>query len=201
MAPLIATIDSGPSDSELCCMAAHGSAERAFKLIYTRYRDRIFRLASTYTADSDDASDITQQVFIRAHRSIGQFRGHSQLYTWLYRIAINCCKDWVKQAHYVRNDRRDEAWWSERATGECLFTRPVRTESAVESRETRDILRVALEKLKPEFREALVLREVQGLSYREVGVALSCTEGTVKSRISRARHQLRNELSRLGCDV
>ena len=201
MAPFVAAIESGPSDSELCRMAQQGRADKAFKLMYARYRDRIFRLANTYAGDSDDASDITQQVFIRAHRSIGQFRGHAQLYTWLYRIAINCCKDWVKQAHHARNDQRDEAWWSERAAGEGLFTHPVRTESAIERREAREVLQVALGKLKPEFREALVLREVQGLSYREVGTALCCSEGTVKSRISRARRQLRRELLRMGCDI
>ncbi|MCH2665842.1 RNA polymerase subunit sigma-70, partial [bacterium] len=82
------------TDTELCEIALHGHIEEAFGVIYDRYRDRIYRLACSYAEDRDDAEDVTQQVFIRAHRSLHQFRGGSQLFTWLYRIAINCCKDW-----------------------------------------------------------------------------------------------------------
>jgi RNA polymerase sigma-70 factor (ECF subfamily) len=185
------------TDSELCELASRGLSGEVFQVIYRRYRDRIFRLAYAYANDPDDAEDVTQLVFIRAYRSIHLFRGHSQLYTWLYRIAINCCKDWIKQAHHVRFDRRDELWWSERAMGDSMFTSPTRTESMIEQREANEVLQTALDRLNPDFRSALVLREVDGMSYREVAEVLSCSEGTVKSRIFRARHQLRKGLASL----
>ncbi len=193
-------LDETRTDTELCALVLSGT-ENAYRVIYDRYRDRIHRLAYSYTSDADDSEDVTQQVFIRAYRSMGVFRGQSRLYTWLYQIAINCCKDWVKQAHHTRCDRRDELWWSDRAMGDSLFTRPSRTESSVERREAADVLRTALDGLKPAFRSPLVLREVEGMTYREISRALNCTEGTVKSRISRARHQLKTELISLGYAV
>ncbi|HAA74390.1 TPA: RNA polymerase subunit sigma [Candidatus Latescibacteria bacterium] len=185
-------------DAELCRMANDGQADAAFAAMYERYRDRIMRLASAFARDEDDAQDITQQVFIRAHRSIHHFRGHAQLYTWLYRITVNCCKDWIKQASQARCEHRDPSWWSERDLGESLFTEANRAEAGVERREAGEALQQALTALSPEFRSTLVLREIDGLSYREVGQTLGCSEGTVKSRICRARRQLRRELTRLG---
>ncbi len=186
------------TDTELCKIALHGHIQEAFGVIYDRYRDRIYGLACSYAEDRDDAEDVTQQVFIRAHRSLHQFRGGSQLFTWLYRIAINCCKDWVQQAYHARKDRCDDYWWSKQATGDDLFSKPTRTESRLEQREADDFLQKALARLTPEFRSALVLRELDGMSYREIGRALGCSEGTVKSRICRARHQLKKQLVVLG---
>ncbi len=194
MARLTSVLIETKTDSELCELAAGGATGDAFQVIYQRYRTRIYRLVHAYANDPDDAEDVTQLVFIRAYGAIHLFRGHSGLYTWLYRIAINCCKDWVKQAHNARRGWKDEVWWSERSTGDGLFTSSARTESMIEQREAKDFLQAALERLRPEFRSALVLREIEGMSYREVGEVLSCSQGTVKSRIFRARHQLRKEL-------
>ena len=182
------------TDPELCQAAADEGSQRAFATLHSRYRDRIYRLASTYLGNPDDAEDVTQEVFVRAYRAVGSFKGQSQFFTWLYRIALNCCKDWVKQAHYVRSDRRDDLWWSGCADDSSLFGRASRAELGVERREARMLLDQALAKLSPEFRDALVLREVDGLSYREIGRVLGCSDGTVKSRIFRARHQMRRIL-------
>ena len=189
-------LEETDTDSELCNQIQRGS-EEAFHVVHRRYRDRIFRLAYAYVNNRDDAEDVTQIVFVRAHKAIGKFRGNSQFFTWLYRIALNCCKDWVKQAHIVRCDRKDDMWWSGRATDESLFARSPRTDYQAEQHESNEILASALEKLRPEFRSALTLREIEGMSYREISQVLACSEGTVKSRISRARHQLRNELAPL----
>ena len=189
------------SDDDLCTLVSRGQSDDAFRVIYARYGDRIFRLANAYIKNQDDAADITQQVFLRAHRSIHRFRGQAHLYTWLYRIAINCCKDWVKQVHLARYDRRDDDWWSERSAADGLFTVPTRTESRVERREVEEAMKAALSGLSPVFRSALELREIDGLSYREVARVLSCSEGTVKSRISRARRQLRDELVARGHEL
>lgn len=178
-----------------------GDRDAAFGRMYHLYRERIFRLASSYARDEDDAHDITQLVFVRAHRSLDRFRGQSRIYTWLYRIAVNCCKDWIKQAHQARCDRRDDGWWSERAIDEGLHTVGERTESLVERRETVEALEEAMKDLKPEFREALVLREIEGLTYREIATTLSCSEGTVKSRICRARRHIKSVLIRAGHSV
>jgi len=182
------------TDPELCQAAADEGSQRAFATLNSRYRDRIYRLASTYLGNPDDAEDVTQVVFVRAYRAVGSFKGQSQFFTWLYRIALNCCKDWVKQAHYVRSDRRDDLWWFGCADDSSLFGRASRAELGVERREARMLLDQALAKLSPEFRDALVLREVDGLSYREIGRVLGCSDGTVKSRIFRARHQMRRIL-------
>jgi RNA polymerase sigma-70 factor (ECF subfamily) len=163
-------------------------------VVHRRYRDRIFRLAYAYVNNVDDAEDVTQIVFVRAHKALGKFKGNSQLFTWLYRIALNCCKDWVKQAHIIRCDGRDDTWWSGRGTEDSLFSRSDRADHQAEQLESNDILSAALEKLRPEFRSALIHREIDGMSYRQISQVLSCSEGTVKSRISRARHQLRKNL-------
>lgn len=182
------------TDSELCRRIRWGSDE-VFHVVHQRYRDRIFRLAYAYVNNFDDAEDVTQIVFVRAHKALGKFKGDSQLFTWLYRIALNCCKDWVKQAYIARCDRRDDIWWSGRATEDSLFSRSDRADHQAERNESNDILSAALEKLRPEFRWALVHREIHGMSYRQISQVLSCNEGTVKSRISRARHQLRKDLT------
>jgi RNA polymerase sigma-70 factor (ECF subfamily) len=182
------------TDPELCRAAADEGSERAFAALHSRYRERIYSLAFTYLGNPDEAEDVTQEVFVRAYRAMGSFKGQSQFFTWLYRIALNCCKDWVKQAHYVRCDRRDDLWWSGCPEGSSLFGRVSKVEQSVERREARALLEQALAKLSPEFREALVLREVDGLSYREIGQVLGCSEGTVKSRIFRSRFQMRRIL-------
>lgn len=185
------------SDGELCDLALAGRPDGAFREISARYRDRIYRLALGYTKDADDAEDIVQRVWIRAYRSMPRFRRHSGLYTWLYRIAVNCCKDWVKQAHIARYDRKEGPWWTGRQSGDALFTSTSRAESGLERREAAETLATALQSLAPEFRDALVLREIDGLSYREIGQVQACTEGTVKSRISRARTRLKAVLERM----
>ncbi len=185
------------TDSELCLAVTNGGSQAAFAALHGRYRDRIFRLAATFLGSPDDAEDVTQEVFVRAYKAIDHFKGQSQFFTWLYRIALNCCKDWAKQAYRVRCDSRDDLWWSACSEDRSPYTGPVRVEHEVEQREARVFLEEALATLPSDFRDALILREVDGLSYREIGQVLACSEGTVKSRIFRARHQMRRSLQSL----
>ena len=182
------------SDAELCREAQGNAADSAFKVLYDRYWARIYGVALGFVKNRDDATDVAQQTFVRAHRSLHRFKGEAAFYTWLYRIAVNCCKDWTLQAHQKRCSRMDNLWWSERAVDDALFGSDVRTDASVERRETRDVLAHAISELPAEFKTALVMREIDGMTYRQIGDALGCTEGTVKSRIFRARRLLRKAL-------
>ena len=185
------------TDMELCRAASEEGSQSAYAALHARYRDRIYRMAVTFLKDPDDAEDVTQESFARAFKSMSHFKGQSQFFTWLYRIALNCCKDWAKQAYRVRCDSRDDLWWSTCSEDRSLFSSGSRVEHDVERREARAFLESAMADLPLDFRDALVLREVDGLSYREIGQVLGCSEGTVKSRIFRARHQMRRSLKAL----
>ena len=142
------------------CWRQDRSAQRQ---LYELTSEKIHRLMLRMTRNADDAFDLAQDTYLRAFARMDRFDGRSSLATWLYRIAINCCKDWVKQAHNARRGWKDEVWWSERSTGDGLFTSSARTESMIEQREAKDFLQAALERLRPEFRSALVLREIEGM--------------------------------------
>ena len=179
-------------DARLVARAREGDRE-AFSELVRRYHERIFNTVYALVGDRDDADDLTQEVFLKAYRSLSGFRGQSRFYTWLYRIGVNRCLDWMKS----RNRRRDlslerEGWdgFEDPVGG----TRPEASDARVQRGELQTILKRALETLAPEYRSAVVLREIDGLAYEEIACVLGCSVGTVKSRLFRARMKLRGVL-------
>ena len=181
-------------DDKVLVGYAQKGQTRAFSELVRRHQMRIFHTAFGMVGNREDADDLAQLAFIKAFQSLHQFRGQSLFSTWLYRISINCCLDWIKSQQRKYDVKMDDEWWFRQADGEALFAGPKRTDYRVEQGELRDVLTQVLADMPPNFRSVLVLRELNGLSYQEIASVEGCSVGTVKSRLFRARAQLRKLL-------
>lgn len=169
-----------------------------FEVLFTRYEKGIFNLIYRMVGDYEDATDLTSQTFLHALRAYDRFRGEAQAYTWLYRIAVNLCKN-----HFRKRDReaRIEVVSLDApiiADGEEM-EREIEDmthspEVSLESREMQALIQQAIMSLSHDLRVVILLRDVQGLSYQEVAEVANCTVEAVKSRIFRARGHLRRVL-------
>lgn len=174
-----------------------GGDEVAFNLLVRKYQHKVANLISRYVYDSGEIEDITQEVFVKAYRAIGGFRGDSAFYTWLYRIAINTAKN-----HLVAQSRRPPNTDVEAQDAELTDAgqnlRDVGTpESNLLSRELAQRVAKAVRELPEELRTAITLRELEGLSYEEIATVMECPIGTVRSRIFRAREAIDKQLEPL----
>ena len=169
--------------------------KHAFELLVLKYQRKIMRLLSRLIHDPAEAEDVAQDAFIKAYRAIPQFRGESAFYTWLYRIAVNTAKN-----HLVARRRRPSGSAQyENDDGETFDETDnlsdINTpEAAFASREIADTVNRAIEALPEELRTAIVLREIEGLSYEEIAQSMNCPIGTVRSRIFRAREAIASRL-------
>ncbi|MGH6609355.1 MAG: RNA polymerase sigma factor RpoE [Burkholderiaceae bacterium] len=167
----------------------------AFDLLVAKYQRKIFRLLSRLIRDSAEIEDVAQEAFIKAYRALPNFRGDSAFYTWLYRIAINTAKN-----HLVSQGRRaptsTEADIEDAETfddGDHL--RDLNTpDSMLLTKEVAEAVNRAIDQLPEDLRTAIVLRELEGLSYEEIAESMQCPIGTVRSRIFRAREAIAEEL-------
>ena len=164
---------------------------RAFEMLVVKYQRRIERLIGRMVRDVDLVPDIAQETFIRAYRALPQFRGESAFYTWLYRIAVNSAKKalmdmkrdpLVSQSAPYGDDEGDE---TSRAENELSDGET--PEALLASKEIAVAVNSAIEALSEELRQAITLREIEGLSYEEIAEVMNCPIGTVRSRIFRAR--------------
>lgn len=167
---------------------------RAFELLVIKYQRRIERLIGRMVRDVDLVQDIAQETFIRAYRALHQFRGEAQFYTWLYRIAVNTAKKalldmkrspLVTESALHNGDDEDET--SRR--GQELISDET-PETVLAAREIAEAVNAAMEALPEDLRQAVTLREIEGLSYEEIASAMGCPIGTVRSRIFRAREAI-----------
>lgn len=162
----------------------------AFELLMSEYEKNVYSIALRMTGNSEDAADMTQEAFIKAFNSIAAFRGDSKFSVWLYRIVSNVCLDFIR----ARNRRPTVSLSAEDDDGEetqlDITDESQSPEVLLERGLTRDAVRRGLNTLPPDFRQILLLREIQGLSYEEIAKALGLEAGTVKSRIFRARKRL-----------
>jgi RNA polymerase sigma-70 factor (ECF subfamily) len=187
----------GDSDAQLVERAVAGD-QRAFELLVIKYRRRIERLIGRMVRDVNLVEDIAQETFIRAYRALHQFRGDAQFYTWLYRIAVNTAKRFLLKLKndpavfygaLQSNDEDDETFQrrSEPSTDET-------PESVLAAKEIGQAVHAALEALPDDLKQALTLREIEGLSYEEIAGLMNCPLGTVRSRIFRAREAVSNKV-------
>lgn len=183
---------AGQVDLQLVERTLAGDA-RAFDLLVLKYRRRIERLIGRMVRDVDLVEDLAQETFIRAYRALHQFRGDAQFYTWLYRIAVNTSK---KALLGMKNDPLSTglalAGAAEHEDDETFLTAQEPTaedtpETLLAAREIASAVQDALNALPEDLRQALVLRELDGLSYEEIASAMDSPVGTVRSRIFRAR--------------
>jgi len=185
------------ADALLVARAKQGD-KRAFEMLVVKYQRRIERLIARMVRDVDLVADIAQVSFIRAYRALPQFRGESAFYTWLYRIAVNSAKKAlsemkrdpvISEAALALRDEDDET-----SRGEAELTDGETPESLLASKEIAGTVNAAIEALSEDLRQAITLREIEGLSYEEIAEAMNCPIGTVRSRIFRAREAIAEKL-------
>ncbi len=168
--------------------------KHAFDLLINKYQHRIVSLVSRYVSDHSEALDVSQEAFIKAYRAIGKFRGDSAFYTWLYRIAINTAKNWL-----VAQKRRPPASDIDAADAEQYDTDSrLKDKGTPENELLRDEIKRmvydTIEQLPVDLRTAIVLREMEGMSYEDIATTMDCPIGTVRSRIFRAREAIDEKL-------
>ena len=181
-------------DAELVARVQRGD-KKAFELLMLKYQRKIVRLLSRFVRDPGEVEDVAQEAFIKAYRALPQFRGESAFYTWLYRIAINTAKN-----HLAAAGRRPSAPSAfENEDGETFDETDnlsdINTpESMMATREIAETVNLAIESLPEELRTAIVLREIEGMSYEDIAETMGCPIGTVRSRIFRAREAIAAKL-------
>jgi RNA polymerase sigma-70 factor, ECF subfamily len=173
--------------------------ERAFNQLVEAYEHRVFRLVHRMLGRRDEAEDMAQEVFVQVFKAVGQFRGDSKLSTWLYRIAVNLCKNRIKYLSRRHTDAQDELETVvERAplnpAKGVTYGGMARPDQVVEGYQVERIVQRCMAEIDPEFREVLVLRDVEDLSYEEIADITGLADGTVKSRIHRARGMLKQKV-------
>ena len=168
----------------------------AFDLLVRKYQHKVVKLVTRYLRDPSEAEDVAQEAFIKAYRAFPQFRGDSAFYTWLYRIAINTAKNAI-----VSRDRNPVEFDLDMQNVEESNSMQLRLadsetpESLLQTEEIRTTVNQAIEALPEDLRTAIVLRELEGLSYEDIAQAMDCPVGTVRSRIFRAREAIDRRLS------
>lgn len=161
--------------------------KNAFNLLVKKYQQKVMNLVSRYVKNQADVADVTQEAFIKAYRALGNFRGESAFYTWLYRIAVNTAKN-----HLMAGSRKPPGSDVEIEDAEFYDGGDALRENASPERllltdEIRQLIFKTIEQLPEELRTAINLRELDGLSYEEIANVMECPVGTVRSRIFRAR--------------
>ncbi|MBE7422090.1 MAG: RNA polymerase sigma factor RpoE [Zoogloeaceae bacterium] len=181
-------------DQQLVVRAQHGD-QQAFGLLVSKYQRKLARLLSRLIRDPAEVEDVAQETFIKAYRALGNFRGDSAFYTWLYRIGINTAKNYL--VSQGRRTPTSTEFNSEDAEGfeEGDLLRDINTpERMLFSKEIGETVNAAMEALPEDLRTAITLREIEGMSYEDIATMMDCPIGTVRSRIFRAREAVAEKL-------
>lgn len=183
------------TDEQLVARTQQGD-KQAFDLLVRKYQYKVVKLVSRYVNPAD-AQDVAQEAFIKAYRAMKGFKGNSAFYTWLYRISINTAKN-----HLVARARRPASQDIDVADAEVYgyadrFAEQDTPEALLESEEIRNAVLATIEALPEDLRTAIMLRELEGMSYEEIAQTMECPVGTVRSRIFRARAAVDERLQSL----
>jgi RNA polymerase sigma-70 factor (ECF subfamily) len=183
-------------DEDLVARVQRGD-KSAFDFLVIKYQHKIIQLVNGYIKDPSEAQDVAQEVFLKAYRALGSFRGDAAFYTWLYRIAINTAKNYL-----LSRSRRSSSSEVDIQDAEAIENAPQlqgmeTPERHLLNEEIIDTIKTAIENLPEEMRIAIMLREFEGMSYEEIAVAMDCPVGTVRSRIFRAREAIDSKLNPL----
>ena len=184
----------GHLDRDLVLRVQQGD-KSAFDLLVRKYQYKIIKLISRYVHDPSEALDVSQEAFLKAYRALPGFRGDSAFYTWLYRIGINTAKNYL--ASMGRRAPTTTNYDAEEAEGfdDSDQLRDVNTpENLLMSKQIAQTVNQSMDKLPEELREAIMLRELEGMSYEDIARIMDCPIGTVRSRIFRAREAIAEEL-------
>jgi RNA polymerase sigma-70 factor (ECF subfamily) len=181
--------NSEPTDQQLVLRVQKGD-KRAFDLLVLKYQYKLQAIVGRFIRDTDEVADVTQEAFIKAYKALPRFRGDSQFYTWLFRIAINTAKNYlVSKSRRPANTDIDVEDAEQFSNNEKLID-DASPESSMMTDELAAIIKSALSSLPEDLRTALTLREFEGMSYEDIAAVMNCPVGTVRSRIFRAREFL-----------
>jgi RNA polymerase sigma-70 factor (ECF subfamily) len=187
-----------PVDDRELVLAARGGDRDAFRTLFERYHRRAYALAFGMLRHQDDALDVVQDAFIKAHKHLDKFEGNSSFFTWLYRIVMNLAIDHIRKHRRVRPVELDDKSLEEAGDDALLPTilggNPGR---ALQDGEIRRRIDEALGELSENHRAVLIMRELEGLSYEEMAQAMGCSKGTIMSRLFHARKNMQKRLADL----
>jgi RNA polymerase sigma-70 factor (ECF subfamily) len=178
------------ADDEAVARVRAGDRE-AFASLLRRYQDKVYSIVSNYVGAGEDALDLTQEAFVKAYSQLPRFKGQSSFYTWLYRIAVNVSIDHMRK----RSTRRSLSLEQVVESGVQIEGQAsLDPQEAAERQALGDALREALDVLPERLRSVVIFHDVEGMTHEEIGQVLGCSVGTAKSRLSRARAELRRRL-------
>lgn len=195
--PTVRSTVAADSDQMLVERCVAGD-QRAFELLVIKYQRRIQRLIGRMVRDVDLVEDIAQETFIRAYRALHKFRGDAQFYTWLYRIAVNTAKKALQELKhdptvsegFLKRDEEDDETYRQKNEPTADET----PESILAAKELAAVVNEAVQALPPDWRQAVLLREIEGMTYEEIAIIMNSPIGTVRSRIFRAREAISAEI-------
>ena len=169
---------------------------RAFDFFVRKYQRRLYAILYNMTSCKEDAADLLQETFVKAFRALGNFKGQSRFYTWLYRIAINTALNFL-ESHKKRSAFRLESWSDEGKVADFLMIDKsvLAGDRSILLNELKEKLNESLQKLSSIHRTVVILFEIEGMSHAEIAKTLHCSEGTVRSRLHYAKEQLKQFLS------
>lgn len=171
--------------------------QQAFTLLVRKYQNRVANILTRYVRSSGDIADVTQEVFIKVHKSLPSFRGDSAFYTWLYRITVNTAKNYLTSQSRRPPASDIDALEADSYDGSEALKEADSPESIMRSEEIRNVIMTTIDKLPAELKAAITLRELEGMSYDEIAKIEDCPIGTVRSRIFRARDAIDKQLAPL----
>ena len=188
-------ITDAATDRDIVQRVISGDVD-AFGVLVKRYQDRIFSAVRNYLSNPDDAMDVTQETMVKAYSKLNSFDANSAFYTWLYRIAVNTAIDSLRRKQSRPADSLDDSRYSESGFEPRSKDPNTDPQKVVAAREQAEMIRSAIGKLSHKLRSVLVLYDIEGMSQEEVAQILKIPVGTVKSRVSRARGELRKILQK-----
>lgn len=183
-------------DNDLVLRVQQGD-KRAFDLLVIKYQHRLVQLVYRYVKDPSEAQDVAQEAFIRAYRALPEFRGESAFYTWLYRIAINTAKNYLISRNRRNSESEIDVYEAEQVENAPQLQGLDTPEQQLLNDEILRVINAAIAELPEDMRVAIMLREVEGMSYEDIALIMNCPVGTVRSRLFRAREAIDSKLNPL----
>ena len=185
-------------ESEALIAAFQSGEKDAFDRLVLKYQNRVFNLCYRFVGNYEDANDCAQAAFVKAYRALKKFRFDSSFSTWLYRIAVNTCKNRLKSSEYRYSRKMVQLVNSSSAKEDCsveIGDESLSPVTMLERKESGIIIQEAIDSLPEDQKEVVILRDIEGLSYEEIARVSGQSPGTVKSRLARAREKLREKLT------